>query len=58
MRKRSHYSPKLMMCIPSTVILGFDKTYLRKLKTDGFQDLKTLIIYRNQFKLILDLINT
>ena len=43
---------------PSPVIQGFDKKFLRKLKTEGFHDLKTLIIYRDQIKLLLDLINT
>ena len=39
-------------------ILGFEKDFLTKLTTDGFSDLKTLIKYRNQFKLLSDLINT
>tara|TARA_B100000965_G_scaffold307477_1_gene266424 strand:+ start:892 stop:1224 length:333 start_codon:yes stop_codon:yes gene_type:complete len=39
-------------------ILGFQKSFLKKLNSEGFQDLKTLIKYRNQLKSILDLINT
>jgi len=38
--------------------LGFDKLFLSKLITDGFPDLKTLVKYRKQFKLLSDLINT
>ena len=39
-------------------ILGFEKIFLSKLTTDGFPDLKTLVKYRQQFKLLSDLINT
>ena len=39
-------------------ILGFEKLFLYKLTTEGFPDLKTLIKYRKQFKLLSDLINT
>tara|TARA_Y100001968_G_C19305348_1_gene691349 strand:+ start:54 stop:386 length:333 start_codon:yes stop_codon:yes gene_type:complete len=39
-------------------ILGFEKLFLSKLKKGGFQDLKTLIQYRKQFKSLSDLINT
>ena len=38
--------------------LGFDKTFLNNLTTDGFKDLKTLIRYRSQIKSLSDLINT
>ena len=41
----------------SQPILGFDKSFLSKLKADGFPDLKTLIRYRKQFKSLSDLIN-
>ena len=39
-------------------ILGFQKTFLTKLKTEGFLDLKTLVKYRKQLKLLSDLINS
>ena len=39
-------------------LLGFQKSFLNKLLTDGFPDLKTLIKYRKQFKALSDLINT
>ncbi len=39
-------------------ILGFEKSFLSKLTTAGFPDLKTLVKYRKQFKLLSDLINT
>ena len=42
----------------SQQILGFEKLFLSKLKTDGFPDLKTLVKYRKQFKSLSDLINT
>tara|TARA_Y100001968_G_scaffold133558_1_gene121813 strand:+ start:1335 stop:1670 length:336 start_codon:yes stop_codon:yes gene_type:complete len=42
----------------SQLILGFEQIFLSKLTTDGFKDLKTLIKYRKQFKLLSDLINT
>ena len=42
----------------SQQILGFDKTFLFKLTTDGFPDLKTLLKYRKQLKSLSDLINT
>tara|TARA_Y100001968_G_scaffold235271_1_gene218418 strand:+ start:520 stop:852 length:333 start_codon:yes stop_codon:yes gene_type:complete len=38
-------------------LLGFDKTFLTKLTKVGFSDLKTLVKYRNQFKLLTELIN-
>ena len=38
-------------------LLGFQKSFLTKLLTDGFPDLKTLIKYRKQFKALSDLIN-
>ena len=39
-------------------VLGFQKSFLAKLLTDGFPDLKTLVKYRKQFKALSDLINT
>ena len=42
----------------SKQILGFEKLFLSKLTADGFPDLKTLVKYRKQFKLLSDLINT
>tara|TARA_B100000214_G_C23859544_1_gene577391 strand:- start:436 stop:768 length:333 start_codon:yes stop_codon:yes gene_type:complete len=38
-------------------ILGFDKFFLTKLTKDGFPDLKTLIKFRGQIKILSDLIN-
>ena len=38
-------------------LLGFQKSFLINLTKDGFTDLKTLIKYRKQFKLLSDLIN-
>ena len=42
----------------SQSILGFQKSFLTKLKSEGFSDLKSLIKYRKQFKSLSDLINT
>ena len=42
----------------SQQILGFEKLFLFKLKTEGFPDLKTLVKYRKQFKTLSELINT
>ncbi len=39
-------------------ILGFDKSFLSKLTTEGFPDLKTVVKYRKQFQSLSDLINT
>ncbi len=39
-------------------ILGFDNSFLTKLTNLGFNDLKTLVRYRKQIKLLSDLINT
>ena len=39
-------------------ILGFENLFLSKLTSQGFPDLKTLIKFRNQFKLLSDLINS
>ena len=39
-------------------ILGFNKSFLIKLTTEGFPDLKTLVKYRKQFSSLSDLINT
>ncbi len=38
--------------------LGFDKLFLSRLTTEAFPDLKTLVKYRKDFKLLSDLINT
>ena len=42
----------------SQSILGFEQTFLNKLNKGGFEDLKTLVKFRLQFKLLSDLINT
>ena len=42
----------------SQLILGFEQIFLSKLRNDGFKDLKTLVKYRKQFKLLSELINT
>ena len=42
----------------SQQILGFEKAFLSKLKTDGFPDIKTLVKFRKQIKSLSDLINT
>ena len=42
----------------SDQIVGFEKTFLTKLTNDGFPDLKVLVKYRKQFKLLSDLVNT
>ncbi len=41
----------------SKLILGFQRSFLSKIKTDGFSDLKTLVKYRKQIKSLSDLIN-
>ena len=41
----------------SQSILGFDRSFLSKLTEEGFHDLKTLVLYREQFKSLSDLIN-
>ena len=38
-------------------IMGFQKIFLTKLTTEGFIDLRTLLKYRAQLKLLSDLIN-
>ena len=38
-------------------ILGFEKIFLTKLTTEGFKDLPSLIKFRNQFKILSELIN-
>ncbi len=38
-------------------VLGFQKSFLTKLKSEGFSDLKSLVKYRKQFKSLSDLIN-
>ncbi len=42
----------------SQSILGFQQSFLTKLTKEGFPDLKTLVKYRKQFKLLSELINT
>ena len=42
----------------SQQILGFEKSFLYKLTTEGFPDLKTLVKFRKQIKTLSDLINT
>ena len=39
-------------------ILGFDKAFISKLTKEGFPDLKNLVKYRKEIKLLSDLINT
>ena len=39
-------------------ILGFDKSFISKLTTDGFSDLQMLVKYRVQLKSLSDLINS
>jgi len=39
-------------------ILGFERSFITKLSSEGFPDLKTLVEYRKQFKSLSDLINT
>ena len=39
-------------------ILGFQNSFLAKVTSEGFPDLKTLIKYRKQLKSLSDLINT
>ena len=42
----------------SQEILGIQKSFLTKLTGEGFKDLKTLVKYRKDIKLLSDLINT
>jgi len=42
----------------SQQILGFEKLFVSKITSEGFPELKELIKYRKQFKLLSDLINT
>ncbi len=44
--------------VSSQSLLGFEKSFLSKLTSEAFPDLKTLVKYRKQFKLLSDLINT
>ena len=39
-------------------ILGLQKSFLNKLRSEGFSDLKSLVKYRKQFKTLSELINT
>ena len=41
----------------SQEIMGFDKSFLIKLTSEGFKDLQSLVKYRSQLKLLSDLIN-
>ena len=43
---------------PNYPLLGFEKLFLTKLTKEGFSDFKTLFKYREQIKLLSDLINT
>tara|TARA_Y100001968_G_C19306902_1_gene692111 strand:+ start:658 stop:990 length:333 start_codon:yes stop_codon:yes gene_type:complete len=38
-------------------ILGFEKSFILKLTSEGFKDLKSITRYRNEFKSLYDLIN-
>ena len=38
--------------------LGFDKSFLTKIIGEGFQDFKTIFMYRKQIKKLSELINT
>tara|TARA_B100000579_G_C22650112_1_gene765789 strand:- start:134 stop:466 length:333 start_codon:yes stop_codon:yes gene_type:complete len=42
--------------LPAQSMLGFQKSFLSKLTTNGFPDLKTLVKYRKQFQLLIDLL--
>ena len=42
----------------SDLILGFEKSFLSKLISDGFSDLKTLVKYRKQIKSLSELMNS
>ena len=42
--------------LPAQALLGFDKSFLSKLTSDGFSDLKTLVKYRKQFEMLIDLL--
>ena len=44
--------------LSSSQILGFEKSFLSKLTTEGFPDLKSLVKYRKNIKLLSDLINS
>ena len=44
--------------VSSQQILGFEKSFLSKLTKEGFLDLKTIVKFRKQIKLLSDLINT
>ena len=39
-------------------IPGFEESFISKLTTEGFSDLKTVVKYRKEFKSLSDLINT
>tara|TARA_Y100001968_G_scaffold41208_1_gene31332 strand:- start:489 stop:821 length:333 start_codon:yes stop_codon:yes gene_type:complete len=41
----------------SQELLGFENSFLSKLTSEGFKDLKSLVKYRSQFKLLSELIN-
>ena len=44
--------------VSAQLMLGFERLFLSKLTEEGFADLKSLVKYRKQFKLLSDLINT
>ena len=39
-------------------LLGFQKSFLKRITAEGFPDFKTLVKYRKQIKSLSDLINT
>ena len=44
--------------IEPSLILGLDKAFLIKFRREGFNDLKTIVKYSTQIKILSDLINT
>ena len=42
----------------SQQILGFERSFVTKLTTEGFNDLKSLVKYRKQFNLLAELIKS
>ena len=50
----SNYDEK----VSAQQILGFEKSFISKLTTEGFSDLQTLFKYRVQLKSLSDLINS
>ncbi len=43
---------------PDQQIMGFERLFLSKLTVEGFPDLKSIIKFRKQFKILSDLLNT